>query len=81
MSINRLMISPLARGLFQTAIAQSGAGREPGTPLARTPDRHPDDDVQAGRYETAERMLARAGEALFGSPTHHRERVAQAMGI
>ena len=34
---------------------------EPGTPLARTPDRHPDDDVQAGRYETAERMLAAAG--------------------
>jgi para-nitrobenzyl esterase len=35
MSINRLMISPLARGLFQKAIAQSGAGREPGTPLAK----------------------------------------------
>jgi putative oxygen-independent coproporphyrinogen III oxidase len=34
---------------------------EPGTPLARTPDRHPDDDVQAGRYETAERVLAGAG--------------------
>ena len=34
---------------------------EPGTPLARTPDRHPDDDVQAGRYETAERMLSGAG--------------------
>jgi alkylation response protein AidB-like acyl-CoA dehydrogenase len=24
---------------------------------------------------------ARAGEALFGTPAHHRERVAQAMGI
>jgi para-nitrobenzyl esterase len=35
MSINRLMISPLARGLFHKAIAQSGAGREPGTPLAK----------------------------------------------
>ena len=34
---------------------------EPGTPLARTPDRHPDDDVQAGRYETAERVLSGAG--------------------
>ena len=34
---------------------------EPGTPLARTPDRHPDDDVQAARYETADRVLASAG--------------------
>ncbi len=35
MSINRLMISPLARGLFHKAISQSGAGREPGTPLPK----------------------------------------------
>ena len=34
---------------------------EPGTPLAATPDRHPDDDVQADRYETADRELAAAG--------------------
>jgi oxygen-independent coproporphyrinogen-3 oxidase len=34
---------------------------EPGTPLARTPDRHPDDDVQATRYETADRVLDGAG--------------------
>jgi len=34
---------------------------EPGTPLARTPDRHPDDDVQATRYETADRVLTAAG--------------------
>jgi oxygen-independent coproporphyrinogen-3 oxidase len=34
---------------------------EPGTPLARTPDRHPDDDVVAGRYETADRILGSAG--------------------
>ena len=34
---------------------------EPGTPLDRTPDRHPDDDVQAGRYETADRVLSAAG--------------------
>ena len=27
---------------------------EPGTPLAADPARHPDDDVQAGRYERAE---------------------------
>ena len=35
MSINRLMVSPLARGLFHKAISQSGAGREPGTPLLK----------------------------------------------
>jgi len=34
---------------------------EPGTPLARDPDRHPDDDVQAGRYEVADRVLSAAG--------------------
>jgi putative oxygen-independent coproporphyrinogen III oxidase len=34
---------------------------EPGTPLDRTPDRHPDDDVQAGRYETADRVMSAAG--------------------
>ncbi len=35
MSVNRLMVSPLARGLFHKAISQSGAGREPGTPFAK----------------------------------------------
>ena len=35
MAVNRLMISPLARGLFHKAISQSGAGREPCAPLAR----------------------------------------------
>ena len=34
---------------------------EPGTPLALVPDRHPDDDVQAARYETADRVLEAAG--------------------
>ncbi len=34
---------------------------EPGTPLARTPERHPSDDVQADRYETADRVLGEAG--------------------
>jgi para-nitrobenzyl esterase len=32
MSVNRLMVSPLAKGLFAKAIAQSGAGRETATP-------------------------------------------------
>jgi para-nitrobenzyl esterase len=35
MSINRLMVSPLARGLFHKAISQSGAGRETAAPLAK----------------------------------------------
>ena len=34
---------------------------EPGTPLAAQPNRHPDDDVQARRYEMAEEILAAAG--------------------
>jgi oxygen-independent coproporphyrinogen-3 oxidase len=36
---------------------------EPGTPLAAAPDRHPDDDAQADRYEVADAMLAEAGLA------------------
>ncbi len=34
---------------------------EPGTPLARDPRRHPDDDVQASRYETVDATLSAAG--------------------
>jgi oxygen-independent coproporphyrinogen-3 oxidase len=34
---------------------------EPGTPLAARPDRHPDDDVQAARYERADAVLSAAG--------------------
>ena len=34
---------------------------EPGTPLSAAPDRHPDDDVQAARYEEADRVLEGAG--------------------
>jgi oxygen-independent coproporphyrinogen-3 oxidase len=34
---------------------------EPGTPLATQPDRHPDDDVQARRYELTEEILSAAG--------------------
>ena len=34
---------------------------EPGTALWRDPDRHPDDDVQARRYETADGVLEAAG--------------------
>jgi putative oxygen-independent coproporphyrinogen III oxidase len=34
---------------------------EPGTPLATQPDRHPDDDVQARRYELTDEILSAAG--------------------
>src|SRR5579875_51902 len=34
---------------------------EPGTPLARDPARHPDDDVLAERYERLDEVLAAAG--------------------
>jgi oxygen-independent coproporphyrinogen-3 oxidase len=34
---------------------------EPGTPLARDPGRHPDDDVTARRYELVDATLAAAG--------------------
>jgi putative oxygen-independent coproporphyrinogen III oxidase len=34
---------------------------EPGTRLAAEPSRHPDEDVQADRYERTERVLAAAG--------------------
>jgi putative oxygen-independent coproporphyrinogen III oxidase len=34
---------------------------EPGTPLWRDPDRHPDDDDQARRYEIADEVLTGAG--------------------
>ena len=34
---------------------------EPGTPLASDPARHPDDDVQATRYEVADEVLGAAG--------------------
>jgi oxygen-independent coproporphyrinogen-3 oxidase len=36
---------------------------EPGTPLARDPARHPDDDTGARRYELAEEVLSAAGYA------------------
>ena len=36
---------------------------EPGTPLARHPERHPDDDLLARRYEVTEEVLSAAGYA------------------
>lgn len=54
---------------------------EPGTPLARQPERHPDPDVQARRYERAEAVLSSAGYrwyeisnwALPGSECRHNQ--------
>ena len=38
---------------------------EPGTPLAGQPDRHPDDDDQADKYELADSLLTAAGLANY----------------
>jgi oxygen-independent coproporphyrinogen-3 oxidase len=38
---------------------------EPGTTLWRDPDRHPDDDVQARRYEIADSVLEAAGLSWY----------------
>ena len=38
---------------------------EPGTPLAAAPDRHPDDDVQADRYEMLNDLLGEAGYSWY----------------
>ena len=57
MSINRLMISPLARGLFHKAIAQSGAGREPGTPLPKA-------EEQGQAFIASLNIAASSAEAL-----------------
>lgn len=38
---------------------------EAGTPLARSPDRHPDDDVQARRYELCDETLEAAGLSWY----------------
>jgi putative oxygen-independent coproporphyrinogen III oxidase len=42
-------------------VSAYGLTVEAGTPLATQPDRHPDDDDQATKYEVAEELLAGAG--------------------
>jgi oxygen-independent coproporphyrinogen-3 oxidase len=42
-------------------VSAYGLQAEPGTPLGRDPNRHPDDDVQAQRYELADEVLEAAG--------------------
>ncbi len=46
-------------------VSAYGLTVEPGTPLAATPERHPDDDDQAGKYELADEVLGRAGRANY----------------
>ena len=42
-------------------VSAYGLTVEPGTPLAREPQRHPEDDAQAHRYAQADAMLSAAG--------------------
>ena len=46
-------------------VSAYGLTVEAGTPLAATPDRHPDDDDQAAKYELAESVLTAAGLANY----------------
>jgi len=46
-------------------VSAYGLTVEAGTPLASQPDRHPDDDDQADKYEVADRLLAAAGLANY----------------
>jgi oxygen-independent coproporphyrinogen-3 oxidase len=46
-------------------VSAYGLTVEPGTPLAAAPERHPDDDDQAGKYELADELLASAGLANY----------------
>jgi para-nitrobenzyl esterase len=57
MSINRLMVSPLARGLFHKAISQSGAGRETAAPLAKA-------EQQGQAFIESLNIVASSAEAL-----------------
>ncbi|MDJ0769268.1 MAG: radical SAM family heme chaperone HemW [Ilumatobacter sp.] len=42
-------------------VSAYGLTVEPGTPLAEQPDRHPDDDDQADKYEIVDELLTAAG--------------------
>ncbi len=46
-------------------VSAYGLTVEPGTPLAAQPDRHPDDDDQADKYEIADELLVGAGLANY----------------
>jgi oxygen-independent coproporphyrinogen-3 oxidase len=46
-------------------VSAYGLTVEPGTPLAEQPDRHPDDDDQADKYEIVDELLVGAGLANY----------------
>jgi putative oxygen-independent coproporphyrinogen III oxidase len=46
-------------------VSAYGLTVEPGTPLASQPDRHPDDDDQADKYELVDELLTAAGLANY----------------
>ena len=72
-AVTRLMISPVARGLFHRAVVQSGLGRDEGTPLDRPSvsgrpsmqDRGAAWAEAAGVEGTAEALRAVPAEALL----------------
>jgi oxygen-independent coproporphyrinogen-3 oxidase len=53
----------LALGCPPPHLSAYGLTVEPGTPLAKDPARHPDEDAQARRYEHADAVLRAAGYA------------------
>lgn len=46
-------------------VSAYGLTVEAGTPLAATPERHPDDDDQADKYELADELLAMSGRPWY----------------
>ncbi len=54
-----------ALGLDPPHVSAYGLTVEPGTPLADQPDRHPDDDDQADKYDIVDELLTSAGLANY----------------
>jgi len=71
MSVNDLMVSPLARGLFAKAISESGFGRFTAAPLANAEDAGVRIAKAAGAKDGADAAALRAlpAQALVGQPT------------
>lgn len=46
-------------------VSAYGLTVEPGTPLATTPERHPDDDDQADKYEMVDELLTASGRPWY----------------
>jgi oxygen-independent coproporphyrinogen-3 oxidase len=54
-----------ALGFDPPHVSAYGLTVEPGTPLATQPERHPDDDDQADKYELVDELLSSAGLANY----------------